>query len=105
MPESKAELIFIGDIGLGLEPFTRFTTLDDITIENIFKLYPWEWLLADKYGKYVVETFDRMTWIEPIWKLILSSKGHPACSLGAQPGTSQSPGGLFRRAREDERIR
>ncbi|SPF45931.1 putative acid--amine ligase YgiC [Syntrophobacter sp. SbD1] len=71
----KAELIFIGDIGLGLEPFTRFTTLDDITIENIFKLYPWEWLLADKYGKYVAETFDRMTWIEPIWKLILSSKG------------------------------
>jgi glutathionylspermidine synthase len=71
----KAELIFISDIGLGLDPFTRFTTLDDITIENIFKLYPWEWLLADKYGQYVAETFDRMTWIEPIWKLILSSKG------------------------------
>jgi glutathionylspermidine synthase len=34
----KAELIFIGDIGLGLEPLARFTTLDDITIENLFKL-------------------------------------------------------------------
>ncbi len=71
----KAEMIFISDIGLGIEPFARFTTLDDITIENIFKLYPWEWLLADKYGEYLVQTFDRMNWIEPVWKLILSSKG------------------------------
>ena len=71
----KAELIFISDIGLGLHPFTRFTTLDEITIENIFKLYPWEWLLADKYGQYIPDVFDRMTLIEPIWKLILSSKG------------------------------
>jgi glutathionylspermidine synthase len=70
-----AEMIFINDIGLALEPFTRFTTLDDITIENIFKLYPWEWLLADRYGQYLSETFDRMTWVEPLWKLVLSSKG------------------------------
>ena len=82
----KAELIFISDIGLGLEPFARFTTLEEITIENIFKLYPWEWLLADKYGQYIGKTFDRMTWIEPIWKLILSSKGILPVLWGLDPG-------------------
>jgi glutathionylspermidine synthase len=44
-------------------------------MENIFKLYPWEWLLAEQFGPQVIETYDEMCWIEPIWKMILSNKG------------------------------
>ena len=96
----KAELIFISDIGLGLDPFTRFTTLDEITIENIFKLYPWEWLLADKYGQYIPDVFDRMTWIGPYGNSFFPAKGSCLYSGNSIPGIpilwkpiSTGPGG------------
>lgn len=44
-------------------------------ITNIFKLYPWEWLLSEDFGKNIVDSFDKCLWIEPPWKLILSNKG------------------------------
>lgn len=63
---------------------TRYISIDDIgfdtrdfvdagnyLIEHIFKLYPWEWILNESFGAH----FTKMkTWIEPIWKLLLSSK-------------------------------
>lgn len=45
------------------------------TITNIFKLYPWEWLLNEEYGKNIEKSFARTFWIEPPWKMILSNKG------------------------------
>jgi len=43
-------------------------------IESIFKLYPWEWMLHETFSTLLLD--DRATqWIEPAWKLILSSKG------------------------------
>lgn len=45
------------------------------TMENIFKLYPWEWLLNEDFGKNIALCFDKTFWIEPPWKLILSNKG------------------------------
>ncbi|MCE5336714.1 MAG: glutathionylspermidine synthase family protein [Desulfobacteraceae bacterium] len=53
----------------------RFADLHNITIENIFKLYPWEWILDEQFGPHVLETYTDMCWIEPIWKMILSNKG------------------------------
>ena len=42
-------------------------------IEFMFKLYPWEWLLADEFGKYIKP--DAITLFEPAWKMVLSNKG------------------------------
>ena len=44
-------------------------------IESIFKLYPWEYMLHEEFGKYALETYDQMHWMEPIWKMVLSNKG------------------------------
>jgi glutathionylspermidine synthase len=44
-------------------------------ISSIFKLYPWEAMLAEEFGPNALETYHAMTWIEPIWKMLLSNKG------------------------------
>ncbi|QEL20995.1 glutathionylspermidine synthase family protein [Limnoglobus roseus] len=41
-------------------------------IQRIFKLYPWEWLIRDNFGKNILQSKTR--WMEPAWKMILSSK-------------------------------
>lgn len=52
----------------------RFVDLDLREIETLFKLYPWENMLEDEFAGFVLESYPRPQWIEPIWKLILSSK-------------------------------
>jgi glutathionylspermidine synthase len=42
-------------------------------IEGLFKLYPWEWMLADSFGEHIRKT--KMRWIEPPWKMVLANKG------------------------------
>lgn len=44
----------------------------DVKIDNLFKLYPWEWLCRDAFGKYLRERTMRI--IEPAWKMVLSNK-------------------------------
>lgn len=39
----------------------------------IFKLYPWEWMVREEFGKFI-ETAGAI-WIEPAWKMLLSNKG------------------------------
>lgn len=43
-------------------------------IQSLFKLYPWEWLTREEYCRYLTCTWDRMRWIEPVWKMLLSNK-------------------------------
>jgi glutathionylspermidine synthase len=43
-------------------------------IETFFKLYPWEWMLADEFGTKALRTYGDVQWIEPIWKMVLSNK-------------------------------
>lgn len=49
-------------------------------IRSCFKLYPWEWLATDAFGPQVLGTYDHgggtgtTTWIEPLWKMLLSNK-------------------------------
>jgi glutathionylspermidine synthase len=45
------------------------------SMRNIFKLYPWEWLLKDEFGENVASTLETTFWMEPAWKMILSNKG------------------------------
>jgi glutathionylspermidine synthase len=42
---------------------------------SVFKLYPWEIMLAEEFGVHALDTYPDMRWIEPIWKLLLSNKG------------------------------
>ncbi len=52
-----------------------FVDLDENQISSIFKLYPWEAMLSEEFGPHALETYHQTTWIEPIWKLLLSNKG------------------------------
>ncbi len=64
------DFVFIEDIGLA--DTGVFTDLQDAPITDCFKLYPWEFMLADPYGEALVEA--DVDWIEPIWKAIISNK-------------------------------
>ncbi len=67
-----AKFISIGDIGCD-ENTGMFYDTDENEIGYIFKLYPWELLLRDKFGKQVIK--DQTLFFEPAWKMILSNKG------------------------------
>lgn len=53
----------------------RFVDDDDKIISNIFKLYPWEWMLKDEFSANIAKSLHSTHWIEPAWKMILSNKG------------------------------
>jgi len=65
----ETEWMNIADIGWNGR---TFTDNDENTIRNIFKLYPWEWLVHEEFGSFIPQT-DTI-WIEPSWKLLMSSK-------------------------------
>ena len=41
-------------------------------IRRVFKLYPWEWMLKEQFGRFIPTSQTR--WVEPPWKMILSCK-------------------------------
>jgi len=65
-----ARHIYIEDIGWTGE---AFVDLDGTPIRALFKLYPWEWMMRDEFGKNVPRAQPAV--IEPAWKLLLSCKG------------------------------
>ena len=88
----KTAAIAMHDIGweeakkhlLGGPTPDRFVDLGRHPIQTIFKLYPWEWLLNDKFGDHALETLNtreqkpvagKVEWLEPIWKMLWSNKG------------------------------
>lgn len=50
----------------------RFLDLDNNPIEALFKLYPWEWIVGEEFGKHLLSGAARV--IEPAWKMVLSNK-------------------------------
>jgi glutathionylspermidine synthase len=66
-------LIFIDDIGWDTDS-RQFIDLENQPIKNMFKLYPWEWLAEEEFGKNILEDSNKAFWIEPAWKMILSNK-------------------------------
>ena len=65
-----ASIFPIDEIGWDGE---RFVGPDARPLEAVFKLYPWEWMVREEFGKHlgVASTM----WIEPPWKMLLSNKG------------------------------
>jgi glutathionylspermidine synthase len=52
----------------------RFVDSAGRPLRALFKLYPWEGLLADEFAPHIAEA-PQLRWIEPAWKLLLASKG------------------------------
>jgi len=50
----------------------RFVDLDEREIRTLCKLYPWEWIVSEPFGHNLPGA--PTTWIEPIWKMVLSNK-------------------------------
>ena len=68
----ETEFLYIDDVMLNNED--RFTDKDGKLITNIFKLYPYEWLFDEPFGKYLLQNKEECCWIEPAFKAILSNK-------------------------------
>ncbi len=80
----RTAALAIGDIGWN-ERAGEFRDLEERRIENIFSLYPWEWLLKD-FGGPLLEVAPRMIWMEPIWKMMWSNKALLAVLWEMFPG-------------------
>ncbi len=69
----ETKLVFIDDIGWD-EETKQFLDLENEPIKNIFKLYPWEWMMTESFGENILEDTNKAFWIEPAWKMLLSNK-------------------------------
>ncbi len=49
-----------------------FVGTDDVPIDCLFKLYPWEWMIAEEFSSHLLAA--KTHWIEPPWKMLLSNK-------------------------------
>ena len=78
----RTQYLAIEDIGRTAEG--RYTDCNNRIIEAIFKLYPWEFLLAEEFAQYLESA--RASWFEPAWKAILSNKGALALLWELHPG-------------------
>ncbi|HVW40450.1 MAG TPA: glutathionylspermidine synthase family protein [Amycolatopsis sp.] len=60
---------------IGWDPvLKRFVDLEEAPMNTIVKLYPWEWVVDEEFGRHAVETLPRTLWVEPLWKMLLSNK-------------------------------
>jgi glutathionylspermidine synthase len=70
----ETDFIYVEDIGWD-EVNNVFVDWNEEVIFNLFKLYPWEWLINEKFGDNILLDKRNAYWIEPAWKMILSNKG------------------------------
>ena len=69
----ETQFISVQDIGWA-EEIKEFIDENREVMQVIFKLYPYEWILAEEFGKHVAATLHKTQWIEPAWKMLASSK-------------------------------
>ncbi len=70
--QAGIETGFIDINAIGYNSLTRQFVNADEPIQNLFKLYPWEWLVNESFGQYIPASGT--VFIEPVWKMILSNK-------------------------------
>jgi len=58
---------------IGLDADNHFTDTNEQIIEQCFKLYPWEFMLREPFAEQALS--NKVGWIEPVWKSVLSNKG------------------------------
>lgn len=87
---------------IGFDAVSRtFVDLADRPIEACFKLYPWEDMLREEFGGHILADPDGVTWLEPLWKVLLSNKALLAALWRLYPNHENllpafldTPGGL-----------
>jgi len=60
--------------------------LDDEHIKAMFKLYPWEQMMAEDFGANLRDNPVQTQWFEPGWKMLLSTKALLAALWHLYPG-------------------
>ena len=58
---------------IGRTPHGLFVDAKNVPIDLLFKLYPWEWMMREAFGRYLPGAPTQF--VEPPWKAILSNKG------------------------------
>ncbi|MFC7547705.1 glutathionylspermidine synthase family protein [Plantactinospora sp. GCM10030261] len=61
-----------------LAPMGHFLDEDGEPMRVVFKLYPWEWMLHERFGRTALWSMRQLTgttWVEPPYKLLWSNKG------------------------------
>jgi glutathionylspermidine synthase len=84
--EDKGTVLYLLDIAQQAGIDARFLGLDEIgeingqlvdtdnfPIQSIFKLYPWEFMVREDFGRHLLTS--KTQWLEPAWKMLLSNKG------------------------------
>lgn len=67
----QTQLVYIDDIGWDGR---QFVDLEGNIITDIFKLYPWEWMVHEEFSLNIINDINEAQWIEPSWKMLLSNK-------------------------------
>jgi glutathionylspermidine synthase len=65
---------------------STFVGLENEPVGTIFKLYPWEMMVKESFWKNVMQVYPKPQWIEPIWKMLFSSKALLAVLWEMYPG-------------------
>jgi glutathionylspermidine synthase len=81
----EVDLMRMREIGWNPEQ-GRFVGREFEPIQTLFKLYPWEWMLTDRFGRLALQNYSDVQWIEPIWKMVLSNKAILAILWEMFPG-------------------
>lgn len=96
-PEDRGTVDYIADCAVQAGLVTRFVDISSLAlledgrfadrsgpIELLFKLYPWEWMFADEFGKKIGASGTRF--VEPPWKAVISNKGLLPMLWAMEPG-------------------
>ncbi len=75
-------LVDMSDVGLSRRG--GFVDRSDRDIDLLFKLYPWEWMFDEAFGR--APALREARWVEPSWKMLLSNKGMLALAWDRAPG-------------------
>jgi glutathionylspermidine synthase len=68
----QTQPVFMEELGFD-SVNSNYVDSNDAVVSSLFKLYPWEWLMNEFFGRYLEQS--GMLLIEPAWKMILSNKG------------------------------
>jgi glutathionylspermidine synthase len=72
---------------IGWDPvLTRFVDLEEAPMSTVIKMYPWEWVVDEEFGRHAVGSLPQTMWIEPLWKMLLSNKALLAILWEMHPG-------------------
>lgn len=66
----SVKLVDLQDIGT--DGRGGFYDAEDVPMEVVLKLYPWEWMATSDYRDQLAHSPVR--WVEPPWKAVLSKK-------------------------------